>query len=55
MEIAVLTDFIGAVAVAALFAVHQLQLPATLAEAASVAQSAHAVPAEPAATAQFIF
>ena len=55
VQIFVLTDFIGTVAVAALFAVHQLQLPATLAEAASVAQSAHAVSTEPAATAQFLF
>ena len=55
VQIFILTDFIGAVAVAALFAVHQLQLPTTLAEAASIAQSAHAVSAEPTATAQFIF
>ena len=55
VQIFILTDFIGAVAVAARFAVHQLQLPATLAEAASIAQSAHAVSAEPTATAQFIF
>ena len=55
MEIAVLTDFIGAVAVAALLAVHQLQLPTTLAEAAAVAKTAHTVGAEPTVTAQFIF
>ena len=56
MEIAVLTDFIGAVAVAAFLAVHQLQLRAAHAEAAAVAQTAlHTVAAEPADTAQFIF
>ena len=55
MEIAVLTDFIDAVAVTALLAVHQLQLPATLAEAASVAKTTHTVSTEPTVTAQFIF
>ena len=55
VQIFILTDFIGAVAVAALCAVHQLQLPTTLAEAAAVTEAAHTVSAEPTATAQFIF
>ena len=56
MEIAVLTDFIDAVAVAAFLAVHQLQLRAAHAEAAAVAQTAlHTVAAGPADTAQFFF
>lgn len=56
VQIFILTDFIGAVAVAALFAVHQLQLRAAHAEAAAVAQTAlHTVAAGPADTAQFFF
>jgi hypothetical protein len=56
VQIFILTDFIGAVAVAALFAMHQLQLRAAHAEAAAVAQTAlHTVAAGPADTAQFFF
>ena len=49
------TLYIRSVAVAALFAVHQLQLRAAHAEAAAVAQTAHTVSTEPTVTAQFIF
>jgi hypothetical protein len=46
---------IRSVAVAALLAVHIFQFPASLAEAAAVAQTAHTVSTEPTVTAQFIF
>ena len=49
------TLFIRSVAVAALLAVHIFQFPASFAEAATVAQSAHTVSTEPTVTAQFIF
>lgn len=47
-------DVVGSVAVAALVAVHQLDLPAALTEATAVAKTAHAVCAEPALTAQLL-
>ena len=46
---------IRSVAVAALLAVHIFQFPASLAEAAAVAKTAHTVSTEPTVTAQFIF
>ena len=46
---------IRSVAVAALPAVHIFEFPASLAEAAAVAQTAHTVSTEPTVTAQFIF
>lgn len=47
-------DVVGAVAVAALVAVHQFELPAALAEAAAVAEAAHAVGTEPAVAAKLL-
>ena len=46
---------IRSVAVAALLAVHIFQFPASLAEAAAVAQTTHTVSTDPTVTAQFIF
>ena len=46
---------IRTVAVAALLAVHIFHFPASLAEAATVAQTAHTVSTEPTVTAQFLF
>ena len=46
---------IRSVAVAALLAVHIFQFPASFAETAAVAQTAHTVSTEPTVTAQFIF
>ena len=46
---------IRTVAVAALLAVHIFEFPASLAEAAAVAQTAHTVSTEPTEAAQFIF
>ena len=46
---------IRSVAVAALLAVHIFEFPASLAESAAVAQTAHTVSTEPTVTAQFIF
>ena len=46
---------IRSVAVAALLAVHIFEVPAPLAEATAVAQTAHTVSTEPTVTAQFIF
>ena len=51
VEVAVGANIISTVAVSALVTVHQLQLPTTLAEAASIAKTAHTVGAEPAVAA----
>lgn len=54
VEVFVLTDLIGAVAVSALVTVHQLKFPTAFTEAATVAKTAHAVSAEPTIAAKVV-